>query len=61
VVENAASIGEIICRYAVFENVYLQSPSAADDELQRALVKFYAAIMIYLSKVKSYFDQKSAS
>ena len=61
VVESAASIGEIICRYAVFEDVYLQSPSPATDELQRALVKFYAAIMIYLSKVKSYFEENSAS
>ncbi|KAH6670150.1 hypothetical protein B0J14DRAFT_517196 [Halenospora varia] len=60
VVESAASIGEIICRYAVFEDVYLQSPSPATDELQRALVKFYAAIMVYLSKVKSYFEQNSA-
>lgn len=60
VVESAASIGEIICRYAVFEDVYLQSPSSAADELQRALVTFYAAIMIYLSKVKSYFEQNSS-
>lgn len=60
VVESAASIGEIICRYAVFEDVYLQSPCAAADELQRALVGFYAAILIYLSKVKSYFEQNSA-
>ena len=61
VVESATSIAEIICRYAIFEDVYLQSLSAAADELQRALVRFYAAIMIYLSKVKSYFEQNSAS
>jgi hypothetical protein len=60
VVESATSIAEIICRYAIFEDVYLQSPSAAADELQRALVKFYAAIMIYLSKARSYFDQNTA-
>jgi hypothetical protein len=60
VVEGATSIAEIICRYAIFEDIYLQSPSAAADELQRALVKFYAAIMIYLSKAKSYFDQNTA-
>ena len=60
-VESAAFIGEIICRYAVFEDVYLQYPSAATDELRRALVRFYAAIMIYLSKVRRYFEQSSAS
>jgi len=59
VVESAASIGEIICRYAIFEDVYLQSPSPATDELQRALVRLYTVIMIYLSRVKSYFEQNS--
>jgi hypothetical protein len=58
-VEGATSVAELICRYAIFEDVYLQSPSAAAEELQRALVKFYAAIMIYLSKAKSYFEQNS--
>lgn len=37
----------------------MQLPSVARDELQRALVRFYAAIMIYLSKAKSYFDQNT--
>ena len=58
-VESASSIAEIICRYAIFEDVYLQFPSAATDELQRAVVRLYAGIMIYLSKVKSYFDQNT--
>ena len=59
-VESANSIAEIICRYAVFEGVWRQSQSAAADELERALVKFYAAIMIYLSKAKRYFDENTA-
>ena len=66
-VEGAASIAEIICRYAIYEKVYLQPPSPPIDssllainELQRALIKFYVAIMIYLSKAKSYFEQNSA-
>jgi hypothetical protein len=61
VVEDAASIAEIICRYAVFENVYIQSISIGDDELERALVQFYAAILVYLSKAKNYFQENSAS
>ena len=60
-VKSATSIAEIICRYAIFEEVYLRSPSAASNELQRALIKFYAAIMTYLSKARSYFDQNTAS
>lgn len=58
-VENLTWIAEIICRYAIFEDVYLQSSSTATDELQRALVEFYATIMIYLSKSKGYFDQNT--
>jgi hypothetical protein len=61
VIEGAASIAEIICRYAIFEDVYLQSTSPATDELTRALIQLYAAIVIYLSKAKSYFNQDSAS
>ena len=58
-IESAASIAELICRYAIFESVYLQSPSAAADELQRALVNLYTAIMMYLSKANRYFQQRS--
>jgi hypothetical protein len=61
VVEGAASIAEIICRYAVFEELYLQPTSPATNELKRVLVQLYAAIMIYLSKARSYFEQNSPS
>jgi hypothetical protein len=60
VIEDAAAIAEIICRYAVFE-AYLQFTSPATDELMRALVQVYAAIMIYLSKAKSCLNQTPAS
>lgn len=60
VVESAASIAEIICRYAIFEAVYLTDSSAATNELRKSLVQFYAAILIYLSKVRAYFDQNTA-
>lgn len=59
--EDIASITQMICRYAVFEDVYVQSMSTADDELERALIQFYAAILIYLSKAKKYFQENSAS
>lgn len=60
-VEGVASIAELICRYAVVENLYCRSVSAAADELERALVGLYVEIMLYLSKAKSYFDQGAAS
>ena len=61
VVEGATLIAELICRYAIFEDLYLRYSSPATDELKRALVKLYTAAMIYLSKAKNYFDQNSAS
>ena len=60
-IEGAASIAEMICRYAILEDIYLRSTSPAADELTRALIHLYAAIMIYLSKAKSYFNQNPAS
>ncbi|KIM92814.1 hypothetical protein OIDMADRAFT_107066 [Oidiodendron maius Zn] len=60
VMEDITSIAQMICRYAVFEDVYAQSISAADDELERALIRFYAAILIYLSKARKYFQENSA-
>lgn len=60
-IESVNSIAEIICRCAIFERVCWQSLSSATHELQRALVKLYATIMIYLSKARSYFEQNTAS
>ncbi|RDW58400.1 hypothetical protein BP5796_12330 [Coleophoma crateriformis] len=60
VFESAASIAEIICRYAIFESLYLQSSSPATDEFRKALIKLYAAIIMYLSKVHGYVKQNSA-
>jgi hypothetical protein len=61
VVEGAASIAEMICRYAIVEDLYLLSALLAADELLRALVQLYATIIIYLSKAKAYFHQNSTS
>lgn len=61
VVEGFSWLAELICRYAVVENLYPQSTSEAAAELERALVKLYAAILTYLSKAKHYLEQGSAS
>ena len=59
--DGATTIAEMICRYAIVEDLYLRHKSSEVDELKRALVQLYVAIMVYLSEVKSYFDQNSAS
>ena len=59
--EDIALITQMISRYAVFEDVYVRSMSTADDELEKALIQLYTAILIYLSKATKYFQENSAS
>lgn len=67
VIDSAATIAEIICRYAVIEEVYIKSSSRStttspvQEELERALVQFYAVILVYLSKTRKYFREASPS
>jgi hypothetical protein len=53
-------MAELICRHAVLEHLYLGQRSKAAEELQRALVTLYAALLIYLSKAKQYLEQSTA-
>jgi hypothetical protein len=61
VVEGLAWMAELICRHAVLEDLYLRQASKAADELQRALITLYAAVLIYVSKAKHYLEQSFAS
>lgn len=60
-VEDVAWIAELICRHAVLEDFYLRQTSKAAEELQKALVTLYAAILIYLTKAKQYLEEGPAS
>jgi hypothetical protein len=61
VVEGLARIAELICRFAVVEDLYLQGTSKAAQELDRAVVKLYSSILGYLSKAKQYLEQGTTS
>jgi hypothetical protein len=61
IIESIATIVESIFRCAAVEALYPSTGSAAAIELDRALVHLYAAILVYLSQAKSYFEQNSAS
>jgi hypothetical protein len=61
VVEGLARIAELICRFAVVEDLYLQGTSKAAQELDRAVVKLYSSILGYLSKARQYLEQGTAS
>lgn len=52
-------IARMIGRYTIFQNIYLQRTSVASKELKEALIRLYAARILYLSKAKSFFEQTS--
>ncbi|KAH7119554.1 hypothetical protein B0J11DRAFT_582082 [Dendryphion nanum] len=60
IVEGLARIAELICRFAIVENLYLQGTSEAAKELERTVVKLYSGILGYLSKARRYLEQGTA-
>lgn len=54
-------MAELICRHAILEDLYLGQTCDAAEELQRAFITLYAAVLIYLIKAKQYLEQSSAS
>lgn len=61
VVEGLARIAELICRYAVVEDLYFQHVSKGASELERALTKLYVDILCYLSVARQYVEERTAS
>ncbi|KAL9613019.1 MAG: hypothetical protein Q9167_002409 [Letrouitia subvulpina] len=61
VIENVASISETLCRNSYAEAILHGSVSDVTKEMKNALIRLYAAILIYLSKAKRYFQQKTAN
>ena len=62
--EGAETIARDISRYAMFECIYLGYENIATRAvkgLKEALVKLYAAILIYLGKAKKYFEERTPS
>jgi len=61
VVEDLARIAEVICRFSLVEDIYLQGTSKVIEELERAVVKLYASVLGYLSKAQRYLEQGTIS
>ncbi|KAF6227916.1 hypothetical protein HO133_007644 [Letharia lupina] len=62
IVEGAETMARSISRYATFEQIYLPydtTASRAMKGLEDALVRLYAAILIYLAKAKRYFEEST--
>jgi hypothetical protein len=60
VMEGANTISQMICRQAIFEEIYLQQNTPVTRSLKEPLIDLYAEIMVYLSKAKHYFETNSA-
>ena len=58
--EGVEFISNLITRYAIVEQLYLQRVSIAKDQLIKAITKLYAAVLKYLSKANRYYGQNSA-
>ena len=61
--EGVEFVSNLIPRYMIFEVLYLRQDVAAgaavNHQLQKALVKLYAAILQYLSKASRYYQQST--
>jgi hypothetical protein len=61
IVEGLARVAELICRFAITEDLYLHGTSNAVEELERAMVNLYASVLVYLSRGKQYLEQGAVS
>ena len=59
IIEQVESISSLIARYAVIEKLYLDGAGEATIRLRESIIKFYAAILTYLVRAKSYLSGKS--
>ncbi|KAJ0425000.1 hypothetical protein BJY00DRAFT_326112 [Aspergillus carlsbadensis] len=56
ILEHATSLAELIPRYTIFEQIFLQSASPAASELGRSLTALYSRMLLYLAHAKAYFQ-----
>ncbi|TVY44278.1 Vegetative incompatibility protein [Lachnellula occidentalis] len=56
VAESIEVVSRCLCRCRILEQLYVDGTAAAVKQLESALVRHYCAILLYLSKIKSYFN-----
>lgn len=54
-------IARLIDRCNIFQNIYLHRKLLASKELEEALIRLYAMMILYLSKAKRLFEQTSVT
>lgn len=58
--EGVEFVSNLITRYTIIEQLYLQNLSTAKDQLMKAITKLYAAVLKYLSKADHFYRRTSA-
>ena len=60
-IENLEAVSQLITRYAILEDLYLQRSSAARDKLEDMVVRLYAGILTFLASARKYFQSSAKS
>ena len=55
-ITNLEAVSNLITRYAILEELYLQRNSAARVKLEDMVIRLYAEVLTYLAKAKDYFQ-----
>jgi hypothetical protein len=58
--EGVEFVSNLITRYMIVEQLYLQKFSTAKDQLIQAITKLYAAVLKYLSNANRFYGRNSA-
>jgi hypothetical protein len=57
--EGVELVSDLITRSYVVEIFYLQKPSKTLAQLEKAILKLYTTVLIYLNKAIRYYEQGS--
>ncbi|KUJ19467.1 uncharacterized protein LY89DRAFT_491450 [Mollisia scopiformis] len=60
VYDQLEKITNLIGRYGIFEELYLEESSKASNLLKKAIVKLYASVLTFLAEAKRYYAQDTA-
>ena len=61
VLEGIEQITNLLSRYTLIEEIYLQQSSKAVDLLEQAVIKLYAHVLTYLAQAKRYYNENTGS
>jgi hypothetical protein len=61
IIEGMERISSIICRYAIFEDLYLDPQLKSYLGLEKALTVLYVGVLKFLAKAKRFYEKRTVS